>query len=144
MAAPGNNKCFAELHVPDFDVVESFYQSIGFDTVWRREPDGKKGYLVMQLEGNILCFWAGSSDVWSHSFFSKFPQSTPRGYGVELVLQIANLERYYATNGTSMKVVKPLGSQPWGVKDFRIVDPMGFYLRFTEPMNILDHRFAVE
>jgi hypothetical protein len=33
--------------------------------------------------------------------------------------------------------------QPWGVKDFRIEDPFGFYLRITERHNILDPKYAV-
>jgi uncharacterized glyoxalase superfamily protein PhnB len=27
----------------------------------------------------------------------------------------------------------PLQDQPWGLRDFRVVDPEGYYLRFTTP-----------
>jgi hypothetical protein len=29
------------------------------------------------------------------------------------------------------RVVEPIRTQPWGLRDFRIVDPDGYYLRVT-------------
>lgn len=33
--------------------------------------------------------------------------------------------------------------QPWGLQDFRAVDPFGYYLRFNENHDILDRGNAV-
>ena len=54
-----------------------------------------------------------------------------------------NIEQLYEEVKTFAKVVEELILQPWGLKDFRIEDPFGFYLRFTEPFNIVDPSNAV-
>ena len=45
-----NNYTIVELNVPDFDKVKDFYGKVGFEVVWERKPEGKKGYLVIQRE----------------------------------------------------------------------------------------------
>jgi predicted lactoylglutathione lyase len=32
-----------ELHVPDFELVKKFYGDLGFEVVWERKPQEKKG-----------------------------------------------------------------------------------------------------
>jgi len=53
---PANNSIQIELHVPDFETVKEFYAKLGFLVVWERKPEGKKGYLVMKRDNNILSF----------------------------------------------------------------------------------------
>ncbi len=142
--APGTgNRALIELHTSDFAPVREFYTSVGFDVVWEREPDEKKGYLVMTMAGNILCFWAGNDHVYEHSYFRDFPRSTPRGYGTEVVLTVPDVADYYERFRGRPCVVAPLATRAWGLKDFRVVDPAGFYVRFTDPHDVLDSRHAV-
>lgn len=138
------NKLLLELHVDDFDPIKDYYQQLGFEVVWERSPEGMKGYLVLQLEGNILCFWAGNKKVYNQKYFSQFPQDTPKGYGVEIVIQLADVRSFYAKYQDVLNVVEPLSMQPWGLEDFRAVDPAGFYLRFTSNHDILDPNNAVD
>lgn len=84
-----------ELHVPDFQNVKEYYGNLGFTVVWERTPDQFKGYVVMKMENNILCFWAGNDFVYQHPYFKKFSNKTVRGYGVEIVIIVANIESYY-------------------------------------------------
>ncbi|QIS12356.1 VOC family protein [Nocardia arthritidis] len=135
---------FVELHVPDFDPVRTFYTGLGFEVLWERAPEGKKGYLVVQLENNVLTFWGGNEFVYDQSYFGRFPDSTQRGYGVEVVLMVDDIDGLYDRIHDHDRVVGQLKMQPWGTRDFRIVDPAGFYLRFTEPLDIRDPRYAVE
>ena len=132
-----------ELHVPDFQNVKNYYGKLGFRIVWERPPEGFKGYLVLQLDDNILCFWAGNEHVYEQPFFKKFPNDTPRGYGVEIVLMVDDIDAYYENIKEIANVVEPLVLQPWGLKDFRCVDPFGYYLRITSRHNILDSGNAV-
>jgi len=111
--------------------------------IWERPPSGKKGYLVLKLGSNILCFWAGNQKVWEHSYFGAFPMKTKRGYAVEIVIMVAKIEPFYRKARKFVKIVERLQLQPWGLKDFRIEDPFGFYIRFTEPHNILNPKYAV-
>lgn len=138
------NKLHIELHVPDFAPAIDFYTKLGFKKVWERKPEGEKGYLVMEKDNQILCFWPGNSSVYNQPYFKRFPTNTKRGYGVEIVITVEDIESYYAKVRTFAKVVEELVTQPWGLKDFRVEDPFGYYLRFTEPHDILNPENAVE
>lgn len=132
------NNVLLELHVPDFEVVKNFYKKLGFRVVWEREPEGKKGYLVMKLDDNILCFWPGNDEVWNQSYFRNFPRKSKRGYGVEIVIMVKDVDRVYQDIKSFAKIVDEIEIRPWGLKDFRIEDPFGYYLRITEVHNVLD------
>lgn len=57
---------------------------------------------------------------------------------------VENVETYYEETRQFEKVVEELHVKQWGLKNFRIEDPFGFYTRFTKYHNILDSRNAVE
>ncbi len=139
-----NNTVQIELHVPDFEKAKDFYGKLGFEVVWERKPEDKKGYLVIKRDNNILCFWPGTEQVAEQSYFKNFPADTKRGFGVEIVIMVEDIETLYKTAETFCKIVDPLQKQPWDLKDFRIEDPFGFYIRFTEPHDILDSSNAVD
>lgn len=122
-----------ELHVDSFKIVKDFYHQLGFEVVWETAAEGKKGYLVMELEGNLLSFWCGTDAVYDHSFFKDFSDSK-NGKGVELILQIKDVDSFYkiCREKISDNILSNLREKPWGLKDFRIKDPNGFYIRITE------------
>jgi lactoylglutathione lyase len=132
-----------ELHVPDHDLAKEFYRKLGFRTVWHRHEGNEGDYLVMERQGTILNFWPGNESVWDQSYFKQFPRDTKRGYGVEIVIPVDNIDAFYESVKADVKVVDEFQLRPWGLKDFRIEDPFGFYLRFTERHNVLDDKFAV-
>lgn len=133
-----------ELHVPDFEKAKKYYEKLGFEVIWERKPEGFKGYLILKMGDNILCFWAGNEHVYEHPYFKRFPKNTKRGYGVEIVIMVDDVEEYYSKVKGFANVVEELVLQPWGLKDFRVEDPFGYYLRITTPHNILDDDNAVE
>jgi len=57
---------------------------------------------------------------------------------------VKDIEKYFELIKTKVKVFETLQNRPWGLKDFRVVDPFGFYLRFTSQHNILDSKYAVK
>ncbi|MEK7284636.1 MAG: dihydroneopterin aldolase, partial [Chloroflexota bacterium] len=122
-----------ELHVPDFAPVREFYGRLGFVAV-RDEPDrGAGGYLVMRRGRSVLRFWPGSDRLHEHPYFGSFPAGSRRGYGVEIVVVVDDLEALYEEARTFAAVLEPLRPRPWGLRDFRLADPFGYYLRITEP-----------
>lgn len=131
-----SNRIQVELHVPDFPVVKDFYGRLGFEVLWCVERGDADDYLVMGREEAILCFWPGNAHVFEQSYFSRFPRETKRGFAVEIVYMVEEIERYYDDVKEFANVVEPLAKRPWGLCDFRFEDPNGFYLRATEPMNI--------
>lgn len=105
-------------------------------------PQDQTGYLVMKRSDSILAFFCGNEEVYNHSYFRKFPKGTPRGYATELAIYIPDigLDEYYQQVTQKIgkeNIVQPLMLKPWGSKDFRLVDPFGFYLCIREPTNIL-------
>lgn len=144
MDSPAQNMLHLELHVPDFEQVKSYYGLLGFKVVWERVPEEAKGYLVMEMGGTVVCFWGGNEAIFDQPFFKQFPDDTPRGYGVELVIMVDDIETYYKETKDTANVVEPLMLRPWGLRDFRAADPFGYYLRFTSKHDILDESNAVE
>ncbi|GHG00400.1 hypothetical protein GCM10017783_10680 [Deinococcus piscis] len=55
-----------------------------------------------------------------------------RGLGVELVLEVPDVQAAHAQAVAHAPQVSPLVRQPWGLTDFRVTDPDGYYWRVTE------------
>ena len=138
-----NNRLQIELHVPDFDKVLEFYGKLGFKKVWHRSEHNNADYLVMERNNVILCFWPGNDKVYEQSYFKQFPKNSKRGYGVELVITVDDIDSYYEKVKKFAKITSPLVQRPWGLKDFRLEDPFGYYLRITERHDITDPEYAV-
>lgn len=52
--------------------------------------------------------------------------------GIELVIEVDDLEKERDfIVGKGWKLDADIETQPWGLRDFRLVDPDGYYLRFT-------------
>lgn len=141
---PALSDIIVELHVPDFKKVLDFYGKLGFKQVWQRLPKAgaRSGYLVMQRGNSILSFYCGNEEVYNHSDFHQFPRDTHRGYGVEIAIYISDMsiDAYYQQvikNLGKECIVTDLQTKPWGSKDFRIIDPFGYYFRINQDGNIL-------
>ncbi|HUC39076.1 MAG TPA: VOC family protein [Candidatus Acidoferrum sp.] len=137
------NSLLLELHVPSFEPVKKYYKRLGFKIVWSRERDDAGDYLVLRRENTILCFWPGNESIYKQTYFSRFSKKTKRGYGVEIVIMVHDIDSLYKRAKRFAKVVEKLKGQPWGLKDFRVEDPFGYYIRFTEYHNILSKSNAV-
>ena len=131
-----------ELSVPDFSKTNQFYSALGFAVVWEEPANKMNGYLVMKLHQSILCFFSGNDFVYRHPFFKQFSKNTVHGYGVEISIPVDDIVQRYQTvqqNIPAVHIFQPLKEQPWGKKDFRLVDPFGYFLRFNEPWNVLEY-----
>lgn len=122
-----------ELHVPDFKITKKFYKDLGFEVVWEKKPLARKGYLVMRRGDSIINFYCGNIHVYEQTYFKTFPKDTKRGYAVEVIIPIDNIEEFYKKiyRKYKSKIVQPLKKR-FSKPDFRMVDPFGFYLRFVE------------
>lgn len=132
-----------ELHVDDFARVEAFYTRLGFKEAWKQDADDHKGYLVMTMEDNVIRFWCGNETVQDHPYFKTFPADAPLGKGVELVFTTSNLEKLYETFKDDPALLQPLKKKPWGLSDFRLRDPYGYYLRITSPHDIVTRSWII-
>jgi len=142
MANNIRNNIIIELHVPDFGTAKTFYGSLGFQVISENLPSAEgPGYLVMrrndELGDTILNFYGGDERVYNQSFFKQFPRDTVRGYEVEVTIPVKNINVLYqqALAHQEQFIRQELKDKfDRGVKwrDFRMADPFGFYLRFTE------------
>lgn len=138
------NKLQLELHVDDFTPIKEYYGKLGFAVVWEHPPKGFDGYLVIEKEGNTICFWSGNQEVYDQPHFKQFARDTARGYGVEVVVMVSDIHAFYDHVKDTANVVEPLIKQPWGLWDFRAVDPAGYYLRFTSEHDVLSNSHAIK
>ena len=53
------------------------------------------------------------------------------GLGVEIVLKVADVEGAYRAAKESGWPLSDLALQPWGLRDFRLIDPDDYYVRVT-------------
>ena len=119
-----------ELFVDDLDRTVAFYTGrLGF-TVTRREAGYAslvRGEVVLGL-GPI----AKLPEDGDAPGFTRRKLAGVRGAGVEIVLELddaaAVTELFERSRGYR---VEPLRHRPWGLLDFRLPDPDGYYLRIT-------------
>jgi hypothetical protein len=136
------NNLVLELHVQSFDPVREFYGIFGFKELSYDPTSGggsDLGYLVLirkdEIGDTILNFYGDKDKVARHARFRDFPTDTPRGYAVEITIPVSDVHGLW--EGAKSKLDDEIISQSptmkrWGKQDFRVVDPFGFYVRFTE------------
>lgn len=143
----GINNLILELHVPSFQPVRDFYAIFGFNE-FRCEPtpmdNDVMGYLVLKRKDEIgetvLNFYGDKEKVSQHSYFKDFPSDTPRGYAVEVVIFVSNIEKLWDDVKDKLakeQIISPLKLRKWNnlnsaKQDFRVVDPFGFYICFSQ------------
>lgn len=119
-----------ELFVSDLDVSRRFYTDVlGFTP----EPKGASSYLSLTL-GSLTLSIQGSTALPPEHHFDRNALAGRRGVGVELVLEVADVDAAYRRvlrSGWSR--YEGMVARPWGLRDFRVIDPDGYYLRITEP-----------
>ena len=115
-----------ELFVRDVARSVAFYRDVlGFE-VARTAPDG---YTAVRRDGAEV----GLNDV------ARLPDGHPvrpepgqsPGRGVELVIMARDVAGAHARAMAACGTVTVLVRQPWGLTDFRVVDPDGYYIRVT-------------
>jgi catechol 2,3-dioxygenase-like lactoylglutathione lyase family enzyme len=113
-----------EIFPDDLDVTVDFYTRVlGFQLV-RDERTQVSPYVSLTL-GRVRLGAARRPLV----------QRTMRRppVGVELVIEVEDLDDAMArVQAAEWPVDEALTTQPWGLRDFRLVDPSGYYWRVTD------------
>jgi uncharacterized glyoxalase superfamily protein PhnB len=142
--SPGEvkNNLTLELHVPDFGPARQFYGIFGFEELVYDPTSGggsDLGYLVLcrrdSIGDTMINFYGDKEAVAKHSRFKDFPADTARGYAVEITVPVSDVRDLWGSTHTVLKetqISQELTLKRWGKYDFRVVDPYGFYVRFTE------------
>jgi lactoylglutathione lyase len=124
--------CRFELFVADVNATIAFYTDVlGFNLDRRDET------YASLVHGQVTIGVGRIADLPEHGDGPGFTQQRVvacRGAGVEIVLETTDLDSVYAhVIACGQPVVDHLRQRPWGLRDFRIADPDGYYLRITHP-----------
>ena len=116
-----------ELFVDDLEASVTFYVNVLGFAVERRDVD----YAALRNGAAVLGLGLARNVPTGHHF-GQAALRGPRGTGAEIVLEVADVDACFrrVVDG-EQPVADTLRDRPWGARDFRIVDPDGYYLRIT-------------
>ncbi|UOQ86907.1 VOC family protein [Gracilibacillus salinarum] len=116
-----------ELFVKNIEETVHFYQRVlGFTA-----PSGINEKYTPITNGNVVIGLAKLEKL-EQSHPLKTEGNQPNGKGVEIVLEVKDLEgTYERVLSTDYKIETPLKERPWGLSDFRLIDPDGYYIRVS-------------
>lgn len=119
-----------ELHVADIEATLAFYEALGFRVTKRW-----KDWVRLDRDGAELVL-QGDAYLRSHEhYFSPYLDVSPRGVGVEITIEVGDVDAVYATaQSAGLRIVKPLQDRDWKARDFRLADPDGFFVRITSSL----------
>ncbi len=117
-----------ELFVADMERAIGFYRDVlGFGLLRRDD-----GYASLQHGSFTLGLGPIAKLPERDGYFTRERLAGGRGLGVEIVLEVDDVARACReVEGAGYPLHEPLRARPWGLTDFRIVDPDGYYLRIT-------------
>jgi catechol 2,3-dioxygenase-like lactoylglutathione lyase family enzyme len=127
---------FVNLIVNNLEASSKFYQeTLGFKRIFTMPGPGGQPALVHLR-------WSKYADLLISLPRDGKPVPEPRGMGVSLSFQI--LERFDGSVDALAEQAKVQGAnivsgpldQPWNVRELTILDPDGYKLVFTAPLNI--------
>ena len=118
-----------ELFVEDMEAAIAFYTRVLAFEVARLEPGG---YASLRLGDIILGIGPVAKLPEEGGYFGRDISAQRRGVVVEIVLEVDDVDGWRDRVAASgHPIFEPLQDRPWGLRDFRISDPDGYYLRIT-------------
>ncbi|MGH3499929.1 MAG: VOC family protein [Nocardioidaceae bacterium] len=114
-----------EIFPSDLDATADFYTRVlGFHVVSDRRGEASP-YLALERDGVRVGAAARADQV------DRRHRQPP--VGVEIVLEVDDLPpELDRVRSTGWPLAADLQERPWGLRDFRILDPNGYYLRITD------------
>jgi len=115
-----------ELYPADLNATLDFYVHVlDFDCI-RDERETGDGYLLLQRDEAVVSA-SQRADVGDRA--ARRPP-----VGVELVLVVDDVIRELdRIRDRGWAIEEGLTSRPWGARDFRLLDPSGYYITVSEP-----------
>lgn len=128
-----------ELFVSDLEASTDFYgRVLGFEVGAQRQagPEGNELIHVPVWRGPTMIGLGLMSRLVKSHHLRRGGLDVERGIGVEMCFYVddSEIEAYYKSVQSECRTtLEPLVLQPWGARDFRVIDPDGYYLRFSTP-----------
>jgi lactoylglutathione lyase len=113
-----------EIFSSDLDATADFYVRVLGFVLARDEREAEQPYLALVRDDVQLGAAAGPEVDPAH-------RRPP--VGVELVIEVDDLTRCHdQVLAAGWEIDEEVTARPWGLRDFRLLDPSGYYLRVTE------------
>ena len=119
-----------ELFVRDLQASVRYYREVLGFAVER----ANEGYVSLRRGSVVLGLGPIAKLPDDGPGFTRARVTAGRGAGVEIVLELDTVEelrRWYEHVCARTTVTEPLQGRSWGLEDFRLFDPDGYYLRLT-------------
>ncbi|MDW8244619.1 MAG: hypothetical protein RMJ88_15535 [Thermogemmata sp.] len=120
---------FVELYTQRLEEYACFFQRVCGFTILRRHDD------FYELRSSIAVILLNADEKLSAGHpFQGWLSETNKGIGVEIGIVVSDLEAARAAALLfSGWTVTDIRQQDWGLSDFRVTTPDGYYLRLTTP-----------
>ena len=116
-----------ELFVEDVERSLAFYTGVLSFEVLKRKEDG---YTALAQGEALIALNRRSTLDSTHPIHAR--PGEPLGRGVEIALMVENVRATHdRVAARDWPRSTELTHQPWGARDFRILDPDGYYLRIS-------------
>jgi catechol 2,3-dioxygenase-like lactoylglutathione lyase family enzyme len=109
------------IHVPDVAATVAWYQSLDFEVVDRDEADGELTWAMLSYGAAALMFNAGGR-----------PSSAERRE-IDLYVTTPGIDALHARLREQVQVIEAPHDTFYGMREFIVRDPNGFWLTFGEP-----------
>ena len=116
-----------ELFTEDPKKAVDFYTSVlGFELAYSNDR-----YFSIKRDSVVIGIGYAHKLREEH-FFRPEVNTQRKGLGVEIVLEVDDIEaEYKRVQVSGYTISEELQKREWGLTDFRLVDPDGYYLRIT-------------
>ncbi|MEZ4572264.1 MAG: VOC family protein [Thermomicrobiales bacterium] len=113
--APSTSQLVVEVFARDIEASKRFYQQLGFDMV-----EDRGTFVTLSWEGH-------------HFYLDERPDQppVPSQPQANMRIKVPDVDRYWQlARELEAPVVAPIEDREYGLRDFTILDPDGFGLRF--------------
>ncbi len=121
-----------ELFVRDPRRSAEFYSRLLGFTVVEETPQTGGGLYIGLQNGDVNIGVQSATSITKPMLPDFRPQFRVPPMGVELVLEVADVDAYYEhIQREAYPLQSPRRDRSWGESDFRVIDPDGYFLRIT-------------
>ena len=115
-----------ELFVEDVQRSTDFYLRVfGFQV----GAHGSDDYTMLVKGHAVIAF--NRLDALDHDHPLRNRVDEKLGRGVEIVLSVDDVEAAFEVAQKECLAISDLAIRPWGLRDFRVIDPDGYYIRVS-------------
>ncbi|WP_079710091.1 VOC family protein [Paraliobacillus ryukyuensis] len=117
-----------ELFVESIEKSVEFYRNV---LEFNAPKDTKANYIPV-IKGDVVLGLGEMKNLPDFHPLKVSRNGQQVGLGVEIVLKVEDVyDVYNKVVGKGYPIQTDLAERPWGMIDFRIIDPDGYYLRIT-------------